>query len=94
MRRRYFWLAVALVLIVGGVGLVALVVGAGGPSELARRVAINRLHAMTGRNVSIERLELELGRGHVAVHGARVLDRDGTSTLARFGRFDVRLHLP
>ena len=91
MRRRYLWLAVLVALIVAGVGLV---LGAGGPSEIARRLAINRLHAMTGREVSIERVELELGRGRVAVHGARVLDRDGTTTLATFGRFDARLHLP
>jgi uncharacterized protein involved in outer membrane biogenesis len=91
MRRRYVWLAVVAAVILVGVGLVH---AAGGLSEIARWVAINRLHAMTGRPVSIERVELELGRGRVAVHGARVLDRDGTSTLATFGRFDVRLHLP
>ena len=91
MRRRYLWLAIAVVLVLTGV---ALTLGAGGLSGIARRVAINRLQAMTGRTVSIDRVDVELRRGHVAVHGARVLDRDGTSTLATFGRFDVRLHLP
>ena len=91
MRRRYVWLVFMAVLVLVVAGLVH---AAGGWSEIARRVAINRLHAMTGRPVSIERVELELGRGRVAVHGARVLDRDGASTLATFGRFDVRLHLP
>src|SRR5881397_2387317 len=79
MRRRYVWLVFMAVLVLVVAGLVH---AAGGWSEIARRVAINRLHAMTGRPVSIERVELELGRGRVAVHGAHVLDRDGASTLA------------
>ena len=91
MRRRYLWLAVAVVLVLTGV---ALTLSAGGLPAIARRVAINRLQAMTGRAVSIDRVDVELRRGHVAVHGARVLDHDGTSTLATFGLVDVRLHLP
>src|SRR2546428_11734293 len=91
MRRRYVWLVFMAVLVLVVAGIVH---AAGGWSEIARRVAINRLHAMTGRPVSIERVELELGRGRVALHGARGLDRDGASTLATFGRFDVRPPLP
>ena len=71
MCRRYLWLAIAVVLVLTGV---ALTLGAGGLSGIARRVAINRLQAMTGRAVSIDRVDVELRRGHVAVHGARVLD--------------------
>lgn len=86
-RRR---LALALVTAAGLLGAIIAVALPAFP-ELARQVAIRRLQAMTGRTVSLERVDLALLAGRASVHGLRVLDRDGASTLAELPRVDIAL---
>ncbi len=59
---------------------------------LVREVLVWRLEAATGRPVAIGTLEIDLGTGAFAVHGFRMLDRDGKTVLAEFERLDGTLH--
>ena len=62
--------------------------------EIARRVAIARIHGLTQRPVSIEGVELGLLRGRVTVHGFRLGERGEAAPFASIERLDARLHLP
>jgi hypothetical protein len=89
IRRRTVWL-IALVVFVtlAAVGAVALTF----LPEIVRHTAILRLEAVTKRRVSIERVDLSLWTGHVAVHGLRVAEREGPGTLAKVDRIEGRIH--
>src|SRR6185503_19072080 len=88
MRARH-WLALilGLMLIGGAISLYWL-------PEIARRVAIARIHGLTQRPVSIEGVELGLLRGRVTVHGFRLGERGEAAPFASIERLDARLHLP
>src|SRR5207253_78723 len=60
--------------------------------ELVRHAAISRLESLTCRRVSIERVELSLLTGRVAVHGVRVAEQEGSGTLAKVARIEGRIH--
>ena len=86
-RTRRWLLFGAFVLVVAlGVGLWAL-------PEVIRRVAITRIHAMTGRPVHIDRIVGNVLTGRFAVHGFRLAERDGQRAFADFDRLDVSLKL-
>jgi hypothetical protein len=86
-RRR--WLALLLVVLIGGAAAVVYEL-----PEIVRRVAVARIHAITGRPVSIEAVELNLLTGRVTVRGFRLADRDQPAPFADFGRLEARFHLP
>jgi hypothetical protein len=62
--------------------------------EVVRRVAIARIHALTGRPVVIDRVDLSLLAGRFTVRGFRLAERGGQDPFADFGELEVRLHLP
>jgi uncharacterized protein involved in outer membrane biogenesis len=82
--RRWIALFVALALAGGGIALYVL------PS-IVRHVAVARVRAITGRPTAIERVDLQLLRGHVSVHGVRITERDGTTPFAEVGGIDLRM---
>jgi uncharacterized protein DUF748 len=85
-----------LALLCFGLGLV-LIGGAAtmyGLPRIARWLAVTRIHAATGRPVSIEAVELDLMTGRVAVRGLRLGERDQPAPFADFGRLEARLHVP
>ena len=90
MRARRGWLALLLgVVLIGGAAAAVYAL-----PEIVRRVAVARIHAATGRPVSIEAVELNLLTGRVAVRGFRLAERDQTAPFADFDRLEARLHLP
>ncbi len=89
IRRRTIWLA-ALVAIVALAGLGAAMVVM--LPDIVRRAAVWRLEALTQRRVSIERVELNVFTGDVAVHGLRIADRDEPGDLARAELIKARVH--
>jgi hypothetical protein len=89
IRRRTIWLA-ALVAIVA-----AIVLGAAAVvmlPDIVRRAAIWRLEALTNRRVTIERVDLNVLTGDVAVHGLRIADRDEPVDLVRTELIKARVH--
>jgi len=86
-RRRWFVLIVIAVVAAIAATLLAL-------PELVRQVAINRIRAITDRPASIDRVELNLLSGRIAVHGFRLAERGGEAPFADFERLDLRVHLP
>jgi uncharacterized protein involved in outer membrane biogenesis len=60
--------------------------------DIARRLTIVRLEALTQRHVEIDRVELNMLTGHVAVRGLRIAERDGPGLLARVDRIEGRIH--
>jgi len=84
--RRWFLLIVAAAVVAMLAGLFAL-------PEVVRTIAIARVHALTQRPVSIERVDLNLLNGGVSVHGFRLDDREGATPLAAFRRLDLRVNL-
>ncbi len=88
IRRRPILLAAAIV--------VVLMVSAGlwYLPELVRRVAVEQIVKITGRQVTIEDVDLNLFTGSVAVKGFRMAERDGPEAFVRFERLDARLFLP
>src|SRR5918996_3997433 len=85
--RRWLLLAAAIVVVAVAVGLYAL-------PEIVRRAAIARVHALTGRPPTIEKVDVALLRGRFTVHGFRLPEADGQTPFADFERLDLRLHLP
>jgi hypothetical protein len=78
------WIAIVLgILLVGGV------VAAYRLPELVRRVAVARIHALTGRGVSIERIDLNLLTGRASIRAFHLADRDGQRPFADVARLDV-----
>ena len=61
--------------------------------EIVRRVAIARVHALTGRPVAIDRVDVALLRGRVTVHGFRITEPDGRTPFADFQKLDLDLKL-
>src|SRR5262249_38524548 len=88
IRRRTVWL-IALIVLVALASVGAAVV-AWAP-EIVRHTAMLRLESLTHRRVSIDRVELSLFTGHVAVHGLRVAERDGPGMLAVIDRLEGRV---
>jgi hypothetical protein len=89
IRRRTVWLAALIAiaaLVILGTAAVAML------PDIVRRAAIWRLESVTQRRVSIDRLDLNLFTGDVAVHGLRIDDRDEPEPLARAERITARLH--
>lgn len=80
IRRRTMILA-ALVAIVAFAALGAAMVVM--LPEIVRRAAIWRLQALTERRVTIERVDVNVFTGDVAVHGLAIADRDEPGDLAR-----------
>jgi hypothetical protein len=62
--------------------------------ELVRRVAIARVHAITGRPVSIDSVDLNILKGQLTVRGFRLAEPDGTAPFADFERLEIRLRFP
>jgi hypothetical protein len=87
--RRTFWLIALIVFVtLASLGVAILAFA----PEIVRHAAILRLESLTRRRVSIERVELSLLTGHVAVHGLRVAEREGAGTLATIARLEGRVH--
>jgi hypothetical protein len=86
-RRRWLALLLGLVLIGGAVTVYEL-------PRIVRRVAVARIHAVTGRPVSIEAVALNLLTGRFTVRGFRLAERGQPAPFADFGRLEARLHLP
>jgi hypothetical protein len=80
-RRLFLGVVLALVALVV-VGVIAL-------PGIVRWVVVRQLAAATGRPVTLERVELSLRHGRLALRGLRVLDRDG-APLATLERVNVR----
>jgi uncharacterized protein involved in outer membrane biogenesis len=85
------WRALAVIV---GVFLVGATVALTWLPELVRHAAVARIHALTGRPVSIDRIDLKLLTGRATVHGFRVAERDGQAPFADFERLDLRVRLP
>jgi len=89
IRRRTLWLVALLVFVMlASAGAIVLTFA----PEIVRRAAIARLETLTHRRVSIDRVELNLLTGHVAVHGIRVAERDAPGALATIARLEGRVH--
>jgi hypothetical protein len=89
IRRRTVWLIALLVFVT--LASVSVAVLSFAP-EIVRRAAIVRLESLTRRRVSIDRVELSLLTGHVAFHGVRVAEQEGSGTLAKVTRIEGRVH--
>ncbi|HET6367140.1 MAG TPA: DUF748 domain-containing protein, partial [Pseudomonadales bacterium] len=90
IRRRALLLSAAIVLVLMvSVGLWAL-------PELVRRMAVDQVVAITGRQATIEDVDLNLFTGTVAVKGFRLAEREGQGPepFMRFERLEARLFLP
>ena len=86
-RRRIVWLSVLVAI----AALAALgVAGAAMLPEVVRRAAVWRLESLTQRRVTIDRVDLDLLGGQVAVHGLQIDDRDEPAPLARADRITGR----
>src|SRR5215470_14694738 len=86
--RSHRWLVaiVGVLLVVIAALLVAL-------PTIARHVAIARLHAITQRPVSIERVDVQPLSGRVTIHGLHVAEPDGGAPFADTELIDVRVRL-
>ena len=89
IRRRTIWIA-ALVAIVAvallGTALVVML------PDIVHRAAVWRLEALTQRRVTIDRIDVNVFTGDVAVHGLRIIDRDEPVDLARVELIKGRVH--
>ena len=88
IRGRTVWLIALLVMLTLAAAGVAIVAFA---PHIVRQAAIVRLESLTGRRVSIDRVDVNLATGHVAVHGLQVAEREGAGTLATIARLEGRL---
>jgi uncharacterized protein involved in outer membrane biogenesis len=82
--------------LVGLIAIVALaVLGAAmvvTTPDIVRRAAVWRLEILTERRVTIDRVDVNLFTGDVAVHGLSIADRDEPGDLARVELIKARLH--
>ena len=85
-RRRWLVVVCSILLLAIAATLYAL-------PTTARHVAIARLHAITKRPVSIDRVDIRLLSGRFAIHGLRVAEPDGTAPFADCELLDVRLNV-
>src|SRR5262249_17955321 len=79
--------------VISGVVLIAVAATLYALPTIARHVAIARLHAITKRPVSIDRVDVGLLRGRFPLHGLRVSEPDGAAPFADCELLDARLHL-
>ncbi len=88
MTRPRFWITIGLVL------LVALVVSAAALwmtlPTLARWAVVWQVRAKTGRQLTMQELDLDLRGGRLRITGFRLADREPGPPLAEFDRLDVR----
>ncbi len=89
MRRWRTPLIVAAILVVLATGVFVWAL-----PELVRRVAVGRIPELTGRQVTIEDVDLNLFTGSVALKGFRLAEREGPEAFIKFDRLDARLFLP
>ena len=83
------------ILIAAAILVVAMVsVGLWHLPELVRRVAVDQIVKITGRQVTIEDVDLNLFTGSIAVKGFRLAEREGPEPFVQFARLDARLFLP
>ena len=88
IRRRSVWLIALIVfaaLVSVGVAILHFA------PDIVRHVAVIRLESLLHRRVSIDRLELNIFTGHVAVHGLHVAERDAPGMLATIDRLEGRV---
>src|SRR5712692_11314488 len=85
---RHRWLALILAVLVVGGALVVYPL-----PEVVRRVAVARIHAITQRPVSIERVDLNLFTGRAAIHKFHLGDRDGRTPFADFADLHLRVRV-
>jgi len=85
LRRRRVWVAAGLIVVVG-VTLAVL-------PEVIRRVAIKQIRVATGREVTIDDVDLNVFTGRAAVKKFRLADRGRGEPFVEFERLDVRLRL-
>lgn len=89
IRRRTMLLAALVAIVAFAVLGAAMVVML---PDIVRRAAVWRLEALTERRVVIDRVELNLFTGEVAVHGLSIADREEPGELARAELIKARLH--
>ena len=80
-------------IVISGVLLVAVATILYALPTVARHVAISRLQTITKRPVSIDRVDVQLLSGRVAIHGLHVAEPDGGAPFADCERLEARLHL-
>jgi hypothetical protein len=89
MRSRH-WVIVAVV-----IAVVATVSFRLALPELIRLAVVARVHAVTGRAASLDAVDVRLLRGHVALVGFRLADRNPEpEPVAEFARLDLDLRWP
>ena len=89
MPRRAVWLSALvaiLALVLLGVAAVTML------PDLVRRAAVWRLESLTNRRVVIERVDVNVFTGAVAIHGLSIDDRDEPGPLVRVERIAGRVH--
>jgi outer membrane protein OmpA-like peptidoglycan-associated protein len=87
MRRARWWIIGGAVLAaVVAIALIAL-------PPVARRVVVSQLRDMTGRDVTIRELRVNVFTGRLSLSGFRMGDREGPLPLAEFERLDVRFRI-
>ena len=89
IRRRTMLLAALVAIVAFAVLGAAMVVML---PDIVQRAAVWRLEALTQRPVVIDRVELNLFTGEVAVHGLSIADREEPGELVRAELIKARLH--
>jgi uncharacterized protein involved in outer membrane biogenesis len=89
-RGRIFWLslvaALALTIVMAGAAAVYFL------PQVARQLVVTAIEASTGRDVTIDRVDVDVSTGRFSVRGFRLGDRDFPEPLATFDRLDGRLY--
>src|SRR4030081_2667824 len=88
MTRSHRWL-----IVISGVLLVVVAAMLYALPSLARRVTISQLRAITKRPVSIDRVDVQLLRGRVTVHGLHVAEPRGDTPFADCERLEKRMNV-
>src|SRR5919109_2263697 len=89
IRRRTMILAGLVAIVAFAVLAAAMVVMT---PDIVRRAAVWRLEVLTQRRVTIDRVDVNLFTGDVAVHGLSIADRDEPGDLARVELIKARVH--
>src|SRR4030095_1379832 len=80
-------------IVISGVLLVAVATTLYALPTVARHVAIARLQAITKRQFSIDRIDVQLLSGRFTIHGLHVAEPHGGAPFADCERLEARLHL-